>query len=140
MVSSGDSGLNEASARAQANRPCLLISISARGAERKTAFCRITFSASREFRYSELRRCDVHTADSGGRTRYGRKGSTSSGPGIACSVLESRAGSLRSKLVGWLPDHEGEYVLIKGDNIDGFYESRTKPLVGYRGSGSDRFS
>jgi hypothetical protein len=32
----------------------------------------------------------------------------------------------------WVSDHEGEYVLIKGDKVDGFYESRDEALrAGY---------
>jgi hypothetical protein len=32
----------------------------------------------------------------------------------------------------WLSDHEGQYVLIKGDQADGFYESRDEALsAGY---------
>ena len=32
----------------------------------------------------------------------------------------------------WAPDHEGKHVLIKGDDVVGFYESRDEALaVGY---------
>src|SRR5208337_1717345 len=89
----------------------------------------ITFSPSREFGYSEFRRCGVQRADSGGRTRYGREGSTSSGPRIAFSVLESEQAVYEANLSKWLSDHEGEYVLIKGDKVDGFYESRDEALT-----------
>ena len=48
----------------------------------------------------------------------------------------SRAGSLNreqavyeANLSRWLSDHEGEYVLIKGDKVDGFYESRDEALT-----------
>jgi len=34
-----------------------------------------------------------------------------------------------ANLSRWLPEHEGEYVLIKGDTIDGFYESRDEALT-----------
>jgi len=34
-----------------------------------------------------------------------------------------------ANLSGWLTDHEGEYVLIKGDEVDGFHESRDKALT-----------
>jgi hypothetical protein len=35
-------------------------------------------------------------------------------------------------LARWLSDHEGEYVLIKGDTVEGFYKSRDEALaVGY---------
>jgi hypothetical protein len=51
----------------------------------------------------------------------------------------SRAASLNreqavyeANLSHWLADHEGEYVLIKGEKIDGFYGSRDEALtVGY---------
>jgi hypothetical protein len=29
----------------------------------------------------------------------------------------------------WLPDHEGQYVLIKGEDIGGFYDSRDEALA-----------
>ncbi len=48
----------------------------------------------------------------------------------------SRAASLNreqavyeANLSRWLPDHEGEYVLIKGDTVDGFYDSRDEALT-----------
>jgi hypothetical protein len=32
----------------------------------------------------------------------------------------------------WLPEHEGEYVLIKGDDVLGFFETREEALaMGY---------
>jgi hypothetical protein len=35
-----------------------------------------------------------------------------------------------ANLSRWLSDHhEGEYVLIKGDDVDGFYESRDEALT-----------
>ena len=34
-----------------------------------------------------------------------------------------------ANLSRWLPDHEGEYVLIKGDEVGGFYESRDEALT-----------
>jgi len=34
-----------------------------------------------------------------------------------------------ANLSRWLPDHEREYVLIKGDEVDGFYESRDEALI-----------
>jgi hypothetical protein len=34
-----------------------------------------------------------------------------------------------ANLSQWLSDHEGEYVLIKGDTVDGFYESRDEALT-----------
>jgi hypothetical protein len=37
-----------------------------------------------------------------------------------------------ANLPRWVPDHEGEHVLIKGDEVVGFYESRADALaVGY---------
>ncbi len=55
------------------------------------------------------------------------------------SVLRSRAPSLNreqsvyeANLSHWLTDHEGEYVLIKGEKVGGFYGSRDEALtVGY---------
>jgi len=40
-----------------------------------------------------------------------------------------------ANLSEWLSDHEGEYVLIKGDKVDGFYESRDEALT----AGDSRF-
>lgn len=34
-----------------------------------------------------------------------------------------------ANLSRWLADHEGQYVLIKGDNVDGFYDSRDEALM-----------
>ena len=34
-----------------------------------------------------------------------------------------------ANLSRWLPEHEGEFVLIKGDTVDGFYESRDEALT-----------
>ena len=48
----------------------------------------------------------------------------------------SRAASLNreqavyeANLSEWLSDHEGKYVLIKGDKVDGFYQSRDEALA-----------
>jgi hypothetical protein len=48
----------------------------------------------------------------------------------------SRAASLNreqavyeANLCRWLSDHEGGYVLIKGNTVDGFYESREEALT-----------
>ena len=48
----------------------------------------------------------------------------------------SRAASLNreqavyeTNLSRWLADHEGKFVLIKGDKVDGFYESRDEALT-----------
>lgn len=50
-------------------------------------------------------------------------------------VQRSRATSLGRELAryeaeraGWLPEHEGEYVLIKGDDVLGFFETRDQAL------------
>jgi hypothetical protein len=34
-----------------------------------------------------------------------------------------------ANLVEWLSDHAGKYVLIKGSEVDGFYESRDQALA-----------
>jgi hypothetical protein len=34
-----------------------------------------------------------------------------------------------ANLSEWLSDHEGQYVLIKSDIVDGFYESRDEALT-----------
>ncbi len=34
-----------------------------------------------------------------------------------------------ANLSSWLTEHEGEYVLIKGKNVDGFYKSRDDALT-----------
>jgi hypothetical protein len=34
-----------------------------------------------------------------------------------------------ANLLEWLPNHEREYVLIKGDKVDGFYGSRDEALA-----------
>ncbi len=34
-----------------------------------------------------------------------------------------------AKLSVWLSDHEGEFVVIKGEEVDGFYESRDEALA-----------
>ena len=51
-------------------------------------------------------------------------------------VQGSRAASLNreqaiylANLSRWLSDHEGEHVLIKGDTVGGFYESRDQALT-----------
>lgn len=37
-----------------------------------------------------------------------------------------------ANLSEWLSEHEGEYVLIKGDQVEGFHDSRDKALdAGY---------
>lgn len=52
--------------------------------------------------------------------------------GSHAASLNREQAVYEANLSGWLPDHEGEYVLIKGDNIDGFYESRDEALsAGY---------
>ncbi len=51
---------------------------------------------------------------------------------------DQRSGSMSLKreqslyeasLSRWLSDHEGEYVLIKGDEVHGFYDSRDDALT-----------
>ena len=51
-------------------------------------------------------------------------------------VQRSRSASLKreqsvfeANLSEWLSGHEGEYVLIKGDQVDGFYGSRDEALT-----------
>ena len=34
-----------------------------------------------------------------------------------------------ANLSAWLSDHEGEFVVIKGEEVDGFYESRDEALT-----------
>jgi hypothetical protein len=44
------------------------------------------------------------------------------------SLNRERAVS-EANLSQWLTDHEGEYVLIKGETVDGFYKSRDEALT-----------
>jgi hypothetical protein len=49
-----------------------------------------------------------------------RSGSTS---------LKREQAVYEANLSRWLSDHEGEYVLIKGDQVHGFYDSRDDALT-----------
>jgi hypothetical protein len=54
------------------------------------------------------------------------------GRGSRAASLNREQAVYEANLSRWLPEHEGEYVLIKGDQIDGFYGSRDEALsVGY---------
>lgn len=44
-------------------------------------------------------------------------------------ALQREQAVFDAHLSSWLSDHEGEYVLIKGKIVDGFYESRDDALV-----------
>src|SRR3954447_475879 len=46
--------------------------------------------------------------------------------------LNREQSTYEANLPHWLPGHEGEYVLIKGEEVLGFYEARDEALaVGY---------
>ncbi len=45
------------------------------------------------------------------------------------SSLDREQAVFDANLPRWLSDHEGEFVLIKGDTIDGFYQSRDEALT-----------
>jgi hypothetical protein len=47
---------------------------------------------------------------------------------LATSLRREQA-VYESNVSRWLADHEGEYVLIKGEAVDGFYESRDEALT-----------
>ena len=47
---------------------------------------------------------------------------------LATSLRREQA-VYESNVSQWLADHEGEYVLIKGEAVDGFYESRDEALT-----------
>jgi hypothetical protein len=47
---------------------------------------------------------------------------------LATSLRREQA-VYESNLSRWLSDHEGEFVLIKGEAVDGFYESRDDALT-----------
>ena len=44
-------------------------------------------------------------------------------------TLKREQAAYDANLSSWLTDHEGEYVLIKGKTVDGFYVSRDDALV-----------
>ncbi len=45
----------------------------------------------------------------------------------SASLLREQA-VFDANLAGWLSDREGKYVVIKGDQVDGFYESQDATL------------
>jgi hypothetical protein len=49
--------------------------------------------------------------------------------GSRATSLNREQAVYEANLSRWLSDHEGEYVLIKGDKVDGFYESRDEALT-----------
>jgi hypothetical protein len=49
--------------------------------------------------------------------------------GSQVATLSREQAIYEANLSRWLSDHEGEYVLIKGDKVDGFYESRDEALT-----------
>jgi hypothetical protein len=52
--------------------------------------------------------------------------------GARAASLNREQAVYEANLAQWLPDHEGEYVLIKGDRVHSFYDSRDEALtVGY---------
>ncbi len=52
-----------------------------------------------------------------------------SGQGLRPVSLAREQAVYEANLTGWLSGHEGEYVLIKGDQVAGFYESRDEALT-----------
>ena len=49
--------------------------------------------------------------------------------GSRATSLNREQAVYEANLSRWLSDHEGEYVLIKGDQVHGFYESRDEALT-----------
>ncbi len=49
--------------------------------------------------------------------------------GSRTASLSREQAVYKANLSRWLADHEGEYVLIKGDKVEGFHESRDKALT-----------
>jgi hypothetical protein len=49
--------------------------------------------------------------------------------GSPAASLNREQAVYEANLSRWLSDHEGDYVLIKGDKVDGFYESRDEALT-----------
>ena len=49
--------------------------------------------------------------------------------GSRSASLSREQAVYEANLSRWLSDHEGEYVLIKGDKVDGFHESRDEALT-----------
>jgi len=79
--------------------------------------------------YNKDRRCVVLRAVYGRRARNGREGEISSSQGSRSASLSREHAVYEANLSRWLSDHEGEYVLIKGDKVDGFHESRDEALT-----------
>jgi hypothetical protein len=51
------------------------------------------------------------------------------GRGPRAASLGREQAVYEANLPRWLADHEGEYVLIKGKEVDGFYGSRDEALA-----------
>jgi hypothetical protein len=49
--------------------------------------------------------------------------------GSRATSLNREQAIYEANLSRWLSEHEGEYVLIKGDQVHGFYESRDEALT-----------
>jgi hypothetical protein len=49
--------------------------------------------------------------------------------GLRAASLNREQAVYEANLSRWLVDHEGDHVLIKGDTVDGFYESRDEALT-----------
>jgi hypothetical protein len=49
--------------------------------------------------------------------------------GSRAAALDREQAVFEASLSRWLPKHEGEHVLIKGDTVDGFYQSRDEALA-----------
>jgi hypothetical protein len=57
------------------------------------------------------------------------EGRPSPGRGSRAATLNREQAVHEANLPRWLSEHEGEYVLIKGDQVAGFYESRDEALT-----------
>ncbi len=54
------------------------------------------------------------------------------GRGSRAATLNREQSIYEANLSRWIEEHEGEYVLIKGDQVEGFYDSRDGALsAGY---------
>jgi hypothetical protein len=51
------------------------------------------------------------------------------GQGSRAASLSREQAVHEANLFRWLTDHEGEHVLIKGETVDGFYDSRDEALT-----------
>ena len=49
--------------------------------------------------------------------------------GMRSISLDREQAVYEANLSLWLSDHEGDYVLIKGDKVEGFYGSRDEALT-----------